>query len=430
MNYAKSLSAVSLLTGLYFCEGLPFAIVVAMPVVYLKNCGLDNTHITLWTSLLALPWTLKGLWAPLVDRCEDLKKWIVCSQVLAFGLMATLALAAFCQSHYFFILCLFAVLGLVAATQDLAIDAHYLSTYNAADQSRLMWLRNTAFRIAYLLGAGVLISFAGMVAEQTIIKSSVSTGWAVAFAISALLFGTAAICNFKSLTKASCKVQGPINSKSSHHQTLPQALRAFNQIPGIWRIVSYVLVFRLGDAFLSSIAQPFLLDSRVAGGLDLKTSTVGLIYGTVGSISLIAGGMVGGLFIAARGARCLLIPFSLLQSLSLLGYYFLATARVALPVVCAVNSFEQLTFGLSTACYSVVLLTAVDPRYKATHFAVICAIMNFGLIVPGMLAGAMSDRLGYANYFMLSFLLSLCGPLISRLLPDHDVLKAPGKITA
>ena len=380
----------------------------------------DTSHCG--TSLLALPWSLKGFWAPLLDRAYNLKKWIVVSQLMILALIIVLAASLCGHVGQGMVLLLFALLGFVAATQDLAIDTYYLSNFDVAEQSSLMWARNTAFRVAYLLGAGILISLAGYISENHWIDASSIGGWPVVFMISGLLMAVALLFNISNVQNSASVGQ---SHASSRLISFGPALKSFFKISGVWRIIAYVLVFRLGDAFLSAIAQPFLLDSLSAGGLALKTSTVGFIYGTVGALSLIAGGILGGLAITRYGARKLLIPFSLLQSLSLLGYFCLAMAKPGLPIVCLVNSLEQLTFGLTTACYSVVLLTAVAPAYRATHFALICAVMNFGLILPGLVAGAISDRMGYAGFFMLTFVCSFCGPFVSKLLPEHAALMRP-----
>ena len=185
-----------LLVSLYLCEGLPFAIVVAMPIVYFKNSGMGNAWLTMWTNIIALPWTLKALWAPIIDRTADKRRvQIVAAQATCAVLCMSLACGNYLHFSPMIMLAIFATLGFVAATQDLSIDALYLSMFDEAAQARLMWIRNTAFRISYLLGAGILISVAGYISEHDIGGTGGLSGWTTTFALCGLVMALASAYN-------------------------------------------------------------------------------------------------------------------------------------------------------------------------------------------------------------------------------------------
>jgi MFS transporter, PAT family, beta-lactamase induction signal transducer AmpG len=181
------------------------------------------------------------------------------------------------------------------------------------------------------------------------------------------------------------------------------------------------LIFRLGDALLLKMAQPFLIDDLSKGGLALSTSDVGLIYGTVGTFFLFIGGILGGWLISKRGLRKCILPFALLQNLALPLYWYLAAYKPAIFTVAAVNAFEQFSYGLGTAGYTVFLMSTVKPRYKAAHYAIVTAFMALGVMLPGMKSGALESVFGYANFFLLSFALSLPGIIVIPFLPIKEL---------
>ena len=120
---------------LYFAEGLPYTIVTLMSVVFFKNLEATNSFISWSTSLLALPWTLKFLWSPLVDVYGTKKRWIVVAQIALGGLTVLLSLGCFLPETIYVSLILFLTIAIASATHDIAIDGYYMDVLNKEEQA-------------------------------------------------------------------------------------------------------------------------------------------------------------------------------------------------------------------------------------------------------------------------------------------------------
>jgi PAT family beta-lactamase induction signal transducer AmpG len=169
------------------------------------------------------------------------------------------------------------------------------------------------------------------------------------------------------------------------------------------------------------MAPVFLIKPLSEGGLALSQADVGILYGTVGTVFLFAGGIIGGAVISKGGLRKYILPFALLQNLALPLYWVLAVVKPTIFVVAAVNAFEQFSYGLGTSAYYVFLLSTVKAENKAAHYAIVTAFMALGMMLPGMISGYLTTMFGYANFFLLSFFLSLPGIVTIPFLPVEQL---------
>jgi PAT family beta-lactamase induction signal transducer AmpG len=412
---------------LYFIEGLPYTMVNMMSVVLLKNLNFDNSAIGLYTSLLYIPWTIKFLWAPIVDLFLSRRRWILISHVmlaivtlvLGMSIFQGVGLRAYCS--------LFCIIAVISATQDIATDGYYMDVLNRDEQALFVGIRNAAYKIAWLFGQGGLVYLAGKLIEQAQGQANPANyAWSISFAICAVIFVIAAFWHkfvlperkdFASTSpEAGDRLQiGPAIKLLA--QKLPDILMSFLRQPGIVVVIAYILTFRIGDAFLLKMAQPFWLDPYAKGGLNISTAQVGLIYGTVGLFSLLAGGICGGWLVSKYSLKRCLLPTALVQNGAILLYWLLAVFKPGIVAVALTNALEQFAYGLGTAAYTVFLLTTVKEEYKAAHYAIATALMALGLVVPGALSGYLADQLGYQNFFLLSFFLSFPGIICILFLP-------------
>jgi PAT family beta-lactamase induction signal transducer AmpG len=152
---------------------------------------------------------------------------------------------------------------------------------------------------------------------------------------------------------------------------------------------------------LLKLVTPFLLDPRTAGGLGLRTEDVGFVYGTVGVAALIAGGLVGGVAIARFGLKRLLWPMLLAMYLPNLVFIGLALAQPAhLGVIGAALMVEQFGYGFGFTAYMLYLMLLAEGEHRTAHYAIGTGFMALGMMVPGMWAGWLQERLGYVNFFI------------------------------
>jgi MFS transporter, PAT family, beta-lactamase induction signal transducer AmpG len=402
---------------LYVAEGLPYAIVNTMSLYLFKNLGLDNASLTAYTTLLAIPWSIKFLWAPLVDKFPTRKRWIVVAQMVLAVLIVSLILALINHAPMPVLFLLFLLVAFSSATHDVAIDGFYLDALNPDKQALFVGIRSAAYKLAMWLGSGPLVSLAGWWAVRNLTASTppstenICQGWSVAFAICAVIFVIAAAIHMLILPNLA-------SSSSENRRTdLLTVVRSFINQPRIAAIICYILLFRCGDALMLKMAPVFLLDPPEKGGLGLPTELCGLIYGTVGVPTLVLGGLLGGWLVSKYGLKKCLLPTALIQNFAILFYWGLAALRPGLIAVAITNSIEQFVYGLGTAAYTVFLLDTVKQEYKASHYAIATALMAVGLLVPGYVSGSLQTWLGYQNFFLVSFICAVPGIISILYLP-------------
>ena len=180
---------------------------------------------------------------------------------------------------------------------------------------------------------------------------------------------------------------------------------------------------------LLKLASPFLLDSREAGGLGLTTAQVGVAYGTVGLGCLILGGITGGWLIARFGLRRMLWPLALTLNIPHAAYLYLAHAQPGPALAYPLVALEQLGYGLGSTAFMVYLMRISRGEHRTSHFAIATGLMALGMMLPGMVSGAIQEAIGYRAFFLLVLALGLPGlatlPLLPRLADAGDADPAP-----
>jgi PAT family beta-lactamase induction signal transducer AmpG len=429
---------------LYFAQGLPYTVVNLMSVIFLKGMGTSNEMIGL-TSLLSFPWVLKGLWGPLVDMYSTKRKWILTTEIISIFLFVLLTFGVLTPQPVIISLVLFTAIAFVSATHDIAIDGFYLNVLNKDKQALFVGVRNTAYRGAVIAGSGVLVFLAGKIAEQHLVTgtagdtkvyqdiqlsllgssfrvSALQYGWATAFGICAILFVLIYLFQRWYLPYP----KNHVVDAGAPRQTISfiEAFKTYFQQDKIGWIVTYVLIFRLGDALTFKMAPPFLMDKVEKGGLAVSTSEMGLLSGTVGVIFLLIGGLLGGYLIAKQGLKKWMWPTAILQNSTNVLYWLLAMNQPGIEWAYAVNSIEQFTYGLGIAAYTVFLMRTVRPEYEASHYAITTAFMAAGVLIPGVFSGYLQANLGYQNYFLMSSLAVIPGMMTIFFLPLEDEKKS------
>lgn len=409
-----------------------------MSVVFFKNLGLTNELIGL-TSWFQLPWVIKFLWGPLVDLISTKRYWIVRCHLILAVLCGLLAAGTLIPQALWIAAIVFIAIGFASATQDIAIDGFYMDSLPLSKQAAYVGIRGAAYKVAMLLGAGGLVYLAGKLGETL----GIANGWSITYVACSVLFVLLAIFHAFYLPHPTS-----ITTSGLTPQVFVRVFHTYFQQPSIVAVVLYILTFRMGDAFMLKMAQPFLLDPVEAGGLAISTANVGIIYGTVGTLFLLAGGILGGILVARDGLKKWLWPTAIIQNSAILLYWLLSIYKPNLYWVAAVNSVEQFSYGLGVSAYTVFLLTTVKNQSKAAHYAIATALMALGVMIPGTLSGylvsglgsvhapeivtwltrsgisvsnsiaeLLMHGLGYTNFFLLSFCAAIPGIITIFFLP-------------
>ena len=381
---------------LYFGQGIPYVAVMTLSVVLYKNLGLSNTDIALYTSWFYLPWVIKPLWSPWVDLYRTKRFWIVCLQFVLGAALAALAL--FLPGPLFLrgTLVVFWLLAFSSATHDIAADGFYLLALPPHQQAAFVGVRSTFYRLATIAAQGGLVWLAGTL--QLKLGSAV-LAWAWVFGVAACVFFALAFYHWKFLPRPSADVvrDHPTRIGAGYFAVFGEFFRKKN----IAAILSFLLLYRFAEAQLLKMVPPFLLDASSAGGLGLSTQQVGIIYGTIGIIALMLGGLAGGLAISRCGLKQLLWPMILSMYVPNVVFIFLALTQPAnLSIIGAALAVEQFGYGFGFSAYMLYMMLVAEGEHRTAHYAICTGFMALGMMLPGMAAGWLQDQLGYVKFFV------------------------------
>lgn len=415
MQQAKKTNPWAWIPTLYFAEGLPYVAVMTVAVIMYKRLGLSNTDIALYTSWLYLPWVIKPLWSPFVDLIKTKRTWIVAMQ----GLIAAgfAGIAFFIPTPYYLqvSLAFFWLLAFSSATHDIAADGFYMLGLTSGEQSFFVGIRNIFYRLANIFGQGVLVMFAGWMETGAIFPSTtgkIALAWSISFYILAAIFIGLALYHRYILPHpaSDTKRQGLTAGKLLEDFFL--TFGSFFRKKNLGLIFFFLLTYRLGESQLLKLSSPFMLDTAEKGGLALPTATVGMIYGTIGVITLLLGGILGGIVVSRHGFKKWILPMALAINLpDLLYVYLAATTPDHIGLIIASVAIEQLGYGFGFTAYMLYLIYIADGEHKTAHYAIGTGFMALGMMLPGMVAGWIQEAIGYTHFFLWVCICTLPGIL-------------------
>lgn len=413
---------------LYFAEGIPYFIVNVISVIMFKKLGMGNGDIAMYTGLLYLPWVIKPLWSPFVDIIRTKRWWVVSMQVImsaAFAVVAfslpdpaSISIAGESSgeavsgtpvSLFSLTLVIFWITALASATHDIAADGFYMLALDHGEQSFFVGIRSTFYRLSSVFGQGVLVVVAGLLETKF---GNISLAWSVTMLICTVLFASITVYHIFSLPKPAADspvrsaVHGSDMEKSAHAEEIMrefgQTFVTFFRKKGVWLAVVFMLLYRLPEAFLVKMLNPFLLDPVSRGGLGLATETVGIVYGTVGVIALTLGGIVGGIAASRWGLRKSMWPMALSLALPCLVFLYLSIAQPSnLGVINFCVAFDQFGYGFGFTAYMLYMMYFSDGEFKTSHYSLCTAFMALSMMLPGMVAGYLQEWLGYVGFFWM-----------------------------
>ena len=402
-----------------FAEGLPYAVITTLSVVMMADLGLSNTEVAAWTSLLAMPWSLKALWSPIVGRAgnrksaqDRLKAWMWLTQVLLAITIGGVALSLL--SGHWLVWCMVSLtLGaFVSATYDVACDGYYIEALDKDSQSFFVGIRSTAYRLSMIFASGLLTSLVGLIARDN--GGDLRQSWMYVMGGVSMLMLVFAIAHRMWLPESGT---ASVSQHSSALMSMREAFFAFVRKPGLWFILLFLLFYRLGEALLSKMTILFLKAPVAEGGLGLDNAEYGLIYGTIGVGALTLGGIFGGMIVSRFGLRRTVVPLALALNVPDLLYVWMSAAQPdSHSLIAAMVGIEQFGYGLGFTAYMVYMLHSAQGQYATAHYAFLTALMAIGMNLPSMLSGWLQDSLGYTQFFWVAVACTVPGILLSIIL--------------
>ena len=388
MKNEKRLNPWFWIPTLYFAEGIPYFLVNNISVMMFTKMGVPNGQMALFTSLLYLPWTIKPFWSPFVDIIKTKRWWFIAMQILmtaAFVLLTItiphpspelIASGQTPISLFTVMLILFIIVAFASATHDIAADGFYMLALTSHEQAAFVGIRSTFYRLSSIFGQGVLLVVAGLLETKT---GDIPLAWQLTLLFTSIIFALITLWHIFFTPK-------PASDRSSlgdDAKSVGAILREFGRTfvtyfkkPGIWLAMIFMLVFRLPEAFLIKMINPFLVASNEVGGLGLATEQVGIVYGTIGILFLTIGGILGGWFASKVGlkksmwwmAACMTLPCLTFVYLSMA----LPTSLVAISIALAI---EQFGYGFGFTAYMLFMIYFSEGEFKTAHYAICTAFM-------------------------------------------------------
>jgi PAT family beta-lactamase induction signal transducer AmpG len=405
--------------SLYFAEGLPFVAAMTVSVIMYKRLDISNTELAFFTSWLYLPWVIKPLWSPIVDILKTRRFWIVAMQLLIGAGFAAVALSLSADNFFRYSLAAFWLIAFSSATHDIAADGFYILGLSDHEQAWFVGIRNTFYRLAMITGQGILVMVAGYFEKTT---GDTAYAWSIVFYLLTAVYIILYAWHRRVLPRPDSDVAGQIRSLRELLREFSATFVAFFSKKYIGRILAFLLLYRFAEAQLVKLAPPFLLDERAVGGLELGTTEVGFVYGTVGVLMLTIGGLLGAYLAARHGLKYWM--WWMVAAINLPNAVYIALAYLTPDSLLAVNlavGLEQFGYGFGFTAYTLYMLYVARGAHSTAHFAICTGFMALGMMLPGMFSGWLQELVGYQHFFIWVVLAAIPSFAVVALIPlDAD----------
>lgn len=382
---------------LYFAEGLPYVAVMTICNIMYKRLGVSNAEITFFTAWLYLPWVIKPFWSPIVDVFGSKRQWVVLMQLLMGISFGCIALSLSLPGWFAATLTVFWIVAFLSATHDIAADGLYMLGLSQKNQSLFVGIRTVFYRLALIAGQGALVVVAGWLET----RGGVKEAWQISFGIIAIFFLSVAVYHHFILPHPQTSQKSNNGSVSEAVSSFLDSFRTFFTKPGIGLALLFMLLYRFPEAQLVKLIAPFLLDGSAQGGLGLSTAAVGMVYGTVGTVGLMAGGVIGGIVVSRQGLKKWMMPMAWSMSLTCLTFVYLAWfPEQPLWMIMLCVALEQIGYGFGGTAYMLYLIYFSQGKWQTSHYAMCTGVMALGMMIPGMWAGWLQQSIGYDMFFI------------------------------
>lgn len=380
-----------------FASGLPFNLTGFTVQAWLASEGLDIKAIGIFT-LVSVPYFFKFLWAPLLDRylppvLGRRRGWILIYQVC---LAVAIAAMGFCSpTRELYVLGIFALLvAFLSASQDIVIDAYRVDTIPVSERGLAAAAQSFGYRSAAMLAGAVLVLIAAHM------------GWRLAFLIVACLMAATTLG-----TLWAPEPEVPGHPPRTLADAVWQPLRALFNQKGAWGFVLLVLLYKVGDALALSLYSAFMIKG-VGFSLD-ELSIAGKVNMTVSSMIGVA---FGGWVYLRWGTFKSLLIFGMGQALTNLLYVWLALAGKKIWLLVLATALDTGVGGMGLAAFVAYLVSLCSKDFSATQYALLSAMASLPRITMGSVAGFIVAKIGWANFFIITFLTAMPGLALLLLL--------------
>ena len=393
---------VMLLTG--FSSGLPLLLTGSTLKFWLREEGLDLSTIGFF-SLVGLPYTLKFLWAPFMDRFVPSafgrrRGWMLLAQVTLLFAISAIALTN-PLTHLTTVVTLCLLITFFSASQDIVLDAFRRETL----QDEELGIGSSIFIYGYRLGMLTAGALALFLADQDLFS------WQDVYMImgACMLIGVIA-------TLIAKEPETDVPLPTSLREAIVGPFVEFLSRPQAILVLAFILLYKIGDSMGSEMISPLMVD------LGISKTQYAMVVKLFGMVALIGGGLLGGLMIYRLGIIRSLWIFGILQMISTAGFVVLAMAGNHLIVLTSVIAFETITSGLGQTAYVAFMASITNKRFTATQYALLTSLMGVPRVIAGSTTGVLAEWMGWEIFYVFCTVAAVPGLfLISRIsqLKEH-----------
>ncbi|MBW1889105.1 MAG: AmpG family muropeptide MFS transporter [Deltaproteobacteria bacterium] len=387
---------VALLMG--FSCGLPLLLTITVLQAWMREEGVDLTVIGIM-GLVGLPYTLKFLWAPFLDRFTlpflgRRKGWLILAQSALVLAIFALGFTSPARGPWMVAAAAFLV-TFFSASQDIIVDAYRREDLSDAELGLGSSFYINGYRVGMLLASGGGLILADNMSYATVYQ-----------------------------IMAACMLPGIIVTLLAPEPGLPAgtpqtlAEAVFEPLAEYFRrdsavlILTFILLYKIGDTMAAAMTTPFYLD------IGFTKTQIGTVVKLFGFWATIAGGMIGGILMLRVGINRCLWGFGILQALSTSGFALLAVAGNSIAGLSAVIAFENLSSGMGTAAFAAYMASITNKKFTATQYALLSSLMGIPRVLASTPTGYMAKHFGWVYFFVFCTIIAIPGMLLlSRIAP-------------
>ena len=399
----------------WFAMGLPFVALSTASAIMYKNFGISDASIAFWTSLIMLPWTLKPLWGPFLEMFKTKKYFVYITQIISGSLFGLIAISLHLDHFFSISITLMAIIAISASTHDTAADGIYLNELNASEQAKYVGWQGAFYNVAKIVSGGLLVYLAGELEN----KYGVINAWATVMLSYSALMVLLGFYNMKVLPEGGASKK--VGTLKEGFDVLKDVIITFFKKKNIWYGLAFIVFYRFAEGQAIKITPLFFKAARAEGGLGLSTAQIGLLYGVFGAAAFVLGSIIAGNFISKNGGltRKSLLILCCFFNLPFAAYAYLA---IALPtnlyIIGSAVAIEYFGYGFGFVGLILYIMQQMAPgKYKMAHYAFGSGLTNLGFMLPSMISGFVSDKIGYHYFFIWVLVSTIPAFLISWLVP-------------
>ena len=428
---ARKTSPLAWVPSVYFAMGLPFVALNLVAVIMFNNLGVDKAQIAFWTSLLTLPYTLKFLWSPLLEIYWTKKNFVVATQAISGFCFALIAFLLPLPDFFNYTIAVMAVIALSGATHDIATDGIYLTALDKKTQSTYIGWQGAFYNLAKVLANGGLVWLAGVLMahyKATNPERAPFYAWMIIMGILGALLICVAVYHYFVLPTGSRASAAP-KGTSEAMKSMVRVLTDFFRKRFIWYYILFIVCYRLTEGFAMKMVPIFLQAPLAEGGLALSNEEMGTIYGVFGTVAFIIGSILGGYYIARFGLKKVLFSLVCIFNVPFV-IYFLFSVFIPqnLWVIGTGLVAEYFCYGFGFVGLTLFMMQQVAPgKHSMAHYAFASAIMNLGVMLPGMISGWICERTGYELFFIIALVMAAPAFLLTWFVPFTHPDKTEGE---